>query len=100
MIEALERRPPFIEVSNILAGERVEMNVTNFRQETEESGASGVIVTLGVPESALVGSLVCSLAKIGASVSPFVFSIVTSEKHSSLFHFHLSKETGKPIHLN
>lgn len=95
LIEASERQPPMIETSSIVAAKRVEMNVTDFRLEPEDNGASGVTVHLGVSESALVGSLICNLAKTDASELPFVFSIVSARDNSSLSHFLLSKETGE-----
>lgn len=95
MIEASERQFPVIETSNIIAGSRVEMNLTDFRQEPEENGASGVVIHLSVSESALVGSLICSLSKAQTTKAPLYYTIIAAESNSSLFHFQLSKETGE-----
>ncbi len=90
-------KPPVIDVSKISGGPQSILNITDFRDGREESGASGVAVHLTVEESILLGSVICSLApeEPSAFPQPVEFSIEAAGDNASLGLFHLTKENGE-----
>uniref|UniRef100_A0A5K3EPZ1 Cadherin domain-containing protein n=1 Tax=Mesocestoides corti TaxID=53468 RepID=A0A5K3EPZ1_MESCO len=87
------KKPPVFDTSAITAGQHVTLEITDFRLEREESGASGVVVHLTVAESVLVGSVICSLTKPGPN--PLEFAIVAAGNEASYSHFHFTKKLGR-----